>query len=381
MYAVGVMAFVLFLSTLVGLPVLPQLSEDLGAGPSDIPIVVSAALATVVILQFFVGILADRFSKRRLILIGALMGSVTSFLCAVATDWTQLVVLRILGGAADAIAMPALLATTAVLGKEQPGKFFGILRSSQGLSFVVGPALGSAFSFISLRAPFVVDGVLSLFAFVVGLLLLKDTERVKSEHALSLFRGLRSTFRTPGVLSYLLMGASGIFAFGILYAFVPTKSQLIGLRAWQIGSILAGGALIFSLVSYLAGALSDRFGRRAFVIVAEALILLAGIGLMLSDCFVSLFVFYCLFCVGETIVYLLCFVYAAETFESRYVGTAMGAFDAVLDLSLLVGPLIAISVHKSTGQLPPIFLIAAVPAAVGLFVLPFRMRRSTGPNR
>ena len=45
MYGVGLMAAVIFLSSLVSLPVLPRISKELGAGDADIPIVVSAALA------------------------------------------------------------------------------------------------------------------------------------------------------------------------------------------------------------------------------------------------------------------------------------------------------------------------------------------------
>ena len=55
MYAIGLMAFIIFLSTLVSLPVLPRLSTELGAETYQIPIVVSAALATVVVAQFFAG--------------------------------------------------------------------------------------------------------------------------------------------------------------------------------------------------------------------------------------------------------------------------------------------------------------------------------------
>jgi MFS family permease len=187
MYGIGIMAFILFLSTLVGLPVLPALAVELGAGPTGAAFVVSAALMTVVFIQFFAGVLADRYSKRRLILIGALIGALSSLLCVVADHWTQLAALRILGGIADAISMPALLATTASLGKNTPGKFFGILRGSQGLSFVIGPALGAAFSLYSLRTPFLVDGALSLIAFFVALRLLTGIEKAKSEHNLNAF--------------------------------------------------------------------------------------------------------------------------------------------------------------------------------------------------
>jgi MFS family permease len=367
MYAIGVMAFILSLSTLVGVPVLPGLSKELGASTTEIPIVISAALATVVVAQFFTGILADRYSKRSLILIGALMGSGSSFLCVVATHWVQLVAFRIIGGVADAIAMPALLAITASLGRDKPGKFFGILRSSQGLSFVIGPALGSLFSLVSFRMPFVVDGVLSFLAFIVVLAVFQDRERVSSEHDLSLFRGLGSVFSNRQVYLYLLMGISGIFAFAILYSFVPTKSELIGLDAWQIGMILSGGAVIFSFVSYVVGTLSDRFGRRVFAVVAQLIVVASGVGLVFSGRFSTLIVFYALFSVGETITYLLCFVYATDVFDREYIGASMAAFDSLMDLSLFVGPLIAISVYRAVGRIEPILLIAVLPAAAAFF--------------
>ncbi len=381
MYGVATMAFLLLLSTLIGVPVLPQLSKELGAGTTEIPIVVSAALASVVIFQLFTGILADRYSKRRLILIGALVGSVSSLLCALATHWTQLGVLRVIGGIADAIAMPALLAITASLGAEQPGRFFGILRSSQGLSFVVGPALGSIFSVVSLRMPFIVDGLLSLVAFLVAIVLLKDTDKAKTEHDLSVFRGLKKAFSDRRVYLYLLMGIFGLFGFGILYSFVPAKSQLMGLGAWQIGLILSGGALIFSLISYVVGDLSDRFGRRMFVILSQVIIIVSGIGLILGNGFATLLAFYCLFCVGETTTFLLCFVYATDIFDQKYIGTSMGAFDSIMDLSLFIGPLIAISVYRFSGHIAPIFVIAVVPAILALFATVTWLPREVGKSR
>ena len=381
MYGVGLMAFILFLSTMVGVPVLPQLSKELGADATGVPIVVSAALATVVLAQFFTGALADRFSKRAVVLAGALLGSASSLLCVVATHWTHLVVFRVIGGLADAIAMPALLALTATLGRDRPGRFFGILRGSQGLSYVIGPALGSAFSFVSLRAPFWVDGLLSLVASVAAIALLKDAEEARAEGGPNVFGGIRSTFSDRRVYLYLLMGISGIFSFGIFYSFVPAKSQLIGLKAWQIGAILSGGALIFSLVSYTVGALSERWGRRMFVVASQAVVVLSGVGLIFSDGFASLCVSYGLFCLGETTTYLLSLVYAAEGFDQRHLGTSMGAFDSVMDLSLFIGPLMAVSVYKSTGQMAPVFLLAVAPAALALFATALWLPRHDRPPR
>jgi len=155
--------------------------------------------------------------------------------------------------------------------------------------------------------------------------------------------------------------------FGILSSFVPTKAQLIGLQAWHIGVILSGGALIFSFVSYIAGALSNRPSHWKFAIASQVVIVASGIGLVWGNSFVALSACYWLFCVGETITYLLCFVYAARIFDPRRMGASMGAFDSAMDLSLFVGPLIAVSVFKSTGQIAPVFLIAVLPAVLAFF--------------
>ena len=80
MYGTGLFAFIIFLSTLIGVPVLPELSAELGANGTVIPIIMSASLATVVIAQFFTGILADKYSRRMLVLTGAFFGSVSSLL-------------------------------------------------------------------------------------------------------------------------------------------------------------------------------------------------------------------------------------------------------------------------------------------------------------
>jgi len=97
----------------------------------------------------------------------------------------------------------------------------------------------------------------------------------------------------------------------------------------------------------------------------------AVIGLIGSNSFIMLLLFYCVFCIGEATTFLLCFVYAAEAFDKKYIGTSMAAFDSVMDLSLFLGPLIAISAYSVTANITPIFIIAVVPAMFAFFILAF----------
>ena len=142
MCAIAVASVVLFLSTQLGVPALPALARQSGADAPGAAATLSTALMTLVLLQFFSGGLADHYGRCRALVCGALLGGISSLLPAVAGHWQLLLILRILGGAADAAVMSALLGLTAETAKGRHGAFFGILRSSQGFSFIVAPMIG-----------------------------------------------------------------------------------------------------------------------------------------------------------------------------------------------------------------------------------------------
>ena len=70
----------------------------------------SAPLMTVVLFQFFTGGLADRYGRRLVLGSAALAGGLTSLGCALAGNWRWLLAMRVLGGLADAVSMPAFWA-------------------------------------------------------------------------------------------------------------------------------------------------------------------------------------------------------------------------------------------------------------------------------
>ena len=74
----GLTTFVLFLSTLVGTPVIPDLAAELDAHPGAMAATLSSALMTVVLLEFFTDGLADRYGRRLVLGGAALAGGLTS---------------------------------------------------------------------------------------------------------------------------------------------------------------------------------------------------------------------------------------------------------------------------------------------------------------
>jgi len=366
-YWIALTAFVLFLSTQVGVPALPALAVELGADARGVAAILSAALMTLVLLQFFSGMLADRYGRRKVLVSGAFLGAVTSLLCVVVGRWQLLLLLRILGGVADAIAMPALLGLTAEIAEGRHGSFFGILRSSQGLSFIAAPAIGGWLSLWGLRAPFVVDGLLSLLACAILAFTVRDRRDMASRgHDVEQWRRLKSLFTDRRVYAFFLFGAANNFAFPILASFVPTKGQLLGLAPWQISLLLAAEAIAYTISSYLVGQLSDRWGRRIFVMLAQPLMILACFGLAWSQNLAGLCLFYALFGLGGSMTFLMSSVMMADITPAEQCATVLGAFDSAIDLVLFVAPALALALYGPLERIGPLFVLASVPAWLAL---------------
>jgi len=364
--------FVLFLSTLVGTPVIPDLVAQLGGDATATAATLSAALMTVVLLQFFTGSLADRYGRRLVLGSAALAGGFTSLGCALAASWSQLLVMRILGGIADAVAMPALLGLTVEISCGRQGTFLGALRSAQGLSFLLGPAIGGAISLVSVRAPFFADAGLSLAACVllVGLVP-AQTVRPKETPSVALLRGLRTLFSDRRFYAFALFGAVNNVAFPVLSAFVPVKARALGADPRQIALLLALEAGCFSLASWFAGKASDRFGRRPFVILAQPCIVIACLGLALASTWPSMLPWFALYGLGGGTTFLLGLVMAADVTPGDGAAIVLGAFDAAIDLFLFAAPALALVIHNAVGRVDILLMAVSAPALLALPVALF----------
>ena len=364
-YFLAIVTFILCLSTQIGVPALPRLSSEFGADQQEIAAILSSTLMTLVVLQFFSGILADRYGRRAVLVSGAALGGLTSLLCAFAPNWQMLLALRILGGAADAIAMPALLGLAAEISEGRQGTFFGVLRSSQGLSFILAPSIGGWLSLYSLRAPFVADALLSFAACAVLFVFVRGG-KIEAGHRLDLSE-LAQVFSQRRTWAFALFSATNNFAFPILAAFVPIKALALGFEAWQIALLLAMESLGFTVASFLVGRLADRLGRRPFVIAAQPFIVLSCAALFLARDLTSLVAWYTLFGLASGTTFLLCLVMMADVTPQERAATTLGMFDAGIDLVIFFAPMVGITASKAIG-LDAALALAGVPAVAAFVV-------------
>ena len=162
---------------------LSDIAADLNTGLSGLQWVVDAytlALAAVVLTA---GSLADRFGRRRLFTIGLSIFTVTSLVCAAATDIVMLNSARAAQGVGAAImfAVSLALLSQAFPSAQERGKAFAAYGASIGAAFAIGPLVGGALtSGLDWRWIFLINLPLGLICLAITR---RSVEESKDPHA------------------------------------------------------------------------------------------------------------------------------------------------------------------------------------------------------
>jgi len=282
---------------------LPALAHDLGASPTSLPWAINAYLLPLGALILLGGSLGDHFGRRQLFLIGLVMFTAASILCAAANGMPWLLTGRGLQGLGAALLMPNSLA---LLGSEfegeARGRAIGTWAAVGALAGAAGPIAGGwLIDVIGWRIIFFINVPIALGAGYLAWVYVADRSDSRREGSLdALGAGLITV--SLGLLTWSLTEASG-------------RQSSPGL----IGAAAALGTLLF--VAFLA--LEQRLKEQAMM----PLVVFAGrtfIGL-------NLLTFFLYGSMGGLVVLLPYFLIRMQHW------TAVQAGCALLPLPVLIG--------------------------------------------
>ncbi|WP_434968791.1 MFS transporter [Microbacterium sp. bgisy207] len=122
---------------------LPSIEQALGAGSTELQLIVSGYVLTFGLFLVPMGRLGDQRSRRALFLVGLVLFTLSSLACALAPNIIVLMVCRLLQGVAAGIQMPQVLGLIQQIfqGAER-GRAFGLFGATIGLATAFGPTLG-----------------------------------------------------------------------------------------------------------------------------------------------------------------------------------------------------------------------------------------------
>ncbi|MWB97476.1 MFS transporter [Agromyces seonyuensis] len=170
---------------------LPSIETALGAGSTELQLIVAGYVLTFGLVLVPMGRLGDQRSRKALFIVGLSLFGLTSLVAALAPNATVLLIARLAQGVAAGIQMPQVLGLVQQLfqGRER-GTAFGLFGATIGIATAFGPTLGGLL--IALGGPtdgwrwiFWINVPLVLIAIALAIWVLPQT-RTRSSRALQL---------------------------------------------------------------------------------------------------------------------------------------------------------------------------------------------------
>ena len=252
--------------------VLPAMTEPLGVTDAEIGLVVAVYTAPAIVLAPLLGVAADRYGRRPLLIGGLILFGASGAAVAFAPSYGWVLALRTVQGVGFSAVIPL---TIVLIGDLLEGRRE---VSGQGLKVFIDrvgelalPPLGGALALLGWRWPFLSYAV----AIPLGLLVIlwmPETRGAASFSAGRYFRDVARVVRNPQLL---LAFAAGFLRFFLDYAFF-TYLPLFVVRSH--GMSTAGAGLLRSFHAVGAMVTSSQAGRLAGAWDKGLLVLCAFVG-------------------------------------------------------------------------------------------------------
>jgi MFS family permease len=357
------------ISTEMQYPVLPTfLTQTLRADGTIVGLIDGFAQALQNIVQGFTGTLSDRLRRRKPIaLCGYLVAAIAKPLTGLASSWPEAFGARCLdrlGAGSRSAPRDALIASST--DEKNRGRAFGLEGVGDNAGAFLGPLLTVLLLYIlhiGIRWVFYLTIIPGLMAFLMVLLVRERPTSVAAKAKLDV-----SLRRFPqGYWTYLVVTA--LFGIGnSSNAFLLLRTRDSGASLETTILVYAAFNLVAALISYPAGWLSDRFGRRNVLLLCFGIFLLAYLGFAITSTFVVIAAMFVLYGLYQGIFRAVGKAFASDFVPERLRASGIGWYSATVGLVQLVASVVAGILWDRIGH-PAVFYYGAVFAVLGIVAL------------
>lgn len=265
------------------IPVFPQRLDALGLGAETLALMEGAFGLGTFLFSTPMGVLANRFGRKPLVLLALIGFIVTNLLLAYVNGAVFFIIIRFLEGALVAGFMPASMAMVGdVIPPERQGRWMGMMTTAQAGGIALGPAIGGVlYQSWGFTSPFLLSAGFALVASLLALFMLPETlpQQVREQ---AMQRKLKKQSgekvrdaNTPSLLMLTLLfapmllldlGAAFIYPFSLpQYPFFFETT--LHYTPSQYGLIISMYGLALAVFPLVLGRVSEMLPKKLVIIV------------------------------------------------------------------------------------------------------------------
>lgn len=342
-FILGLVSLFTDLSSQMVFPLIPLfLTSILSASAYVVGIVEGAAETTASLLKVVSGYFSDKIKKRkRFILFGYSLSSITKPLFALANAWSFVLFIRVIeriGKGLRTAPRDALVAESC--DESVRGKAYGLHRAMDG----IGSVLGALLAFLLLptfgyRNIFLFAFVPSIIGVFAVLFIQENNSPVKIEAKET---PIRLSFKELPTNLRLFIIVSSIFALGHFgYAFLLLRAQNIGLADNIAILLYVLFYIVYTICIIPFGILSDKIGRKPILIIGYLVFAVTSIGLIFTSNIYAIVLFFVTYGIFYAMVDGVQRAFVVDLAPKHLKATSLGTFHTATGLVALPGGFIA----------------------------------------
>lgn len=370
-WAIAFAATVSFMGIGLVDPILPAISTELDASPTQAMLLFTSYLFITAIAMLFTSWASSRLGVKRTLLTGLALVVLFAALCAASGSVGEIIGLRAGWGLGNALFISTALA--AIVGASAGPSAGAIIlyEAALGLGMAVGPLLGGLLGSVSWRAPFAGTAVLMAVGFLAITVLLRAEPRPARVSPLASIRALAH----PALRTLALTAVFYNFGFFTLLAYSPfpleaaAAAQGTDFGAMGIGGVFFGWGLALAITSVLvAPVLTRRFGLLPTLVATLGLLTLVLLALaLLHTSMVGMIVG---IVIGGLLLGVLNTALTETVMEATDLprGVASSAYSGVRFLGGAVAPAVAGPLAAASGAAAP-YELAALAIVISIVML------------
>jgi MFS family permease len=369
------------------LPAIAQQEFGIAARAAVLSFIVAFGI-TKAATNYLAGRLADRFGRKRILVVGWLVALPVPLLLMHAPSWDWIVGANVLLGVSQGLTWSVtVIMKIDLAGPKQRGLAMG-LNEFAGYVALAASALATATiaQRFGLRPePFYLGIAFAMLGLLLSVFAVRETrDHVALESSATkgveappsqreVFR--RTTFTDPSLSSVTQAGLVNNLNDGMAWGLFPLLFAARQMSLEQIGILAAVYPATWAIVQVAAGAWSDRVGRK-WLVATGMWVQAAGIAILLvSNSMTDAFIGAVLLGIGTAMVYPTLLAAISDVAHPAWRASSVGVYRLWRDLGYAFGAILSGVIADAFGLSAAIAAVAAVTFASGV-VVALRMRET-----
>jgi MFS family permease len=390
-----------FVGAMVGLEqtVVPLIGKDIFGIQSNAIILSFIASFGLVkaLLNLYAGALAERWGRKKVLIMGWLFGIPVPFILLFAPDWNWIIFANVLLGVNQALAWSMTVNMKIdLVGKEKRGLALGLNEFAGYISVaVVGFATGYLASVYGLKPfPFYIGIAFAVLGTLLSWIIVRDTkqfmlletknhdDREHKESGLTdsnnsngglTFRQVfaQTSWQNRTLLSVSQAGLVNNLVFGVSWGLFTLYFASFNLNVNEIGFLKALHPAVWGILQLGTGTLSDKIGRKS-LIYTGMIVQGAGIWIVLfANSMLGWIIGMSLLGIGTAFVYPTLLAAISDVAHPKWRATSLGVYRFWRDLGFVFGAIGVGFLADVFGASLAINSVAWIALASGVFVFAF----------